>query len=160
VAHPVAFEAVLDRALETVHAAAASTPAFAAGDAGLRLLLSGLHVPRVAGRLSRVPASSGPLNPGGSRIPPETTAKQPRPRARIVIATRAQHEALATLRSLGAAHLGEELAIDDLRRAFRMLAQRLHPDRHPHLTPVARGRLSAQFAEAAGAYRLLTGRSR
>jgi curved DNA-binding protein CbpA len=48
-----------------------------------------------------------------------------------------------------------EIWDDDLRRAYRELARRYHPDRHPHLPAAERTRLAAQFADVTAAYRTL-----
>ena len=47
---------------------------------------------------------------------------------------------------------------DALRRAYRKLAHRYHPDRHPASSPAERARLANLFAEATDHYRLLTRR--
>jgi hypothetical protein len=44
---------------------------------------------------------------------------------------------------------------DALRRAYRTLAHRYHPDRHPASSPAERERLARLFAEATEHYRLL-----
>ena len=43
----------------------------------------------------------------------------------------------------------------DLRGAFRTLARRYHPDRHPNCTPIEKARLSRQFIQLHDAYREL-----
>lgn len=58
------------------------------------------------------------------------------------------------LRVLG---LSEGATLDDVRRAFRELAQRLHPDRHPTASPNERHSLFRRFAEISRAYHTLTG---
>lgn len=56
--------------------------------------------------------------------------------------------------------LGADLPINftraDLRRSFRSLARRYHPDRHPTSTPADRARLAAAFASVSDHYRCLT----
>jgi len=47
---------------------------------------------------------------------------------------------------------------DALRRAYRTLAHRYHPDRHPASSPAERERLGRLFAEATEHYRRLTRR--
>jgi len=54
--------------------------------------------------------------------------------------------------------LDEARTPDDLRRAYRTLAHRYHPDRHPTSSPAERERLARLFAEATEHYRLLTRR--
>ena len=47
---------------------------------------------------------------------------------------------------------------DELRRAYRTLARRYHPDRHHGCSPAERERLAHLFAEATEYYRMLAGR--
>jgi hypothetical protein len=47
---------------------------------------------------------------------------------------------------------------DALRRAYRTLARRYHPDRHQGCSPAEREQLARLFAEATEHYRLLTRR--
>ena len=47
---------------------------------------------------------------------------------------------------------------DALRRAYRKLARRYHPDHHQSCSPAERERLARLFAEATDHYRLLSGR--
>ncbi|HEV8396721.1 MAG TPA: DnaJ domain-containing protein [Vicinamibacterales bacterium] len=47
---------------------------------------------------------------------------------------------------------------DALRRAYRALARRYHPDRHQGCSPAEREQLARLFAEATQHYRLLTRR--
>jgi hypothetical protein len=54
--------------------------------------------------------------------------------------------------------LDEARTPDALRRAYRTLAHRYHPDRHPASSPAERERLARLFAEATEHYRLLTRR--
>lgn len=58
------------------------------------------------------------------------------------------------LRVLG---LAEGATRDDVRRAFRELAQKLHPDRHPTADAGERHSLFRRFAEISRAYHILTG---
>lgn len=58
------------------------------------------------------------------------------------------------LRVLG---LPEGATPDDIRRAFRELAQKHHPDRHPAASADERHRLFRSFAEISKAYHTLTG---
>jgi hypothetical protein len=46
-------------------------------------------------------------------------------------------------------------AADDIRRAYRQLARRLHPDLHPDATDEERRSLSVRFAQVSEAYRTL-----
>lgn len=58
------------------------------------------------------------------------------------------------LRVLG---LSPGATAEDIRKAFREMAQKLHPDRHPNATADERHRLFRQFAEISRAYHSLTG---
>ncbi|MFO0678116.1 MAG: J domain-containing protein [Polyangiaceae bacterium] len=46
---------------------------------------------------------------------------------------------------------------DDVRRAYRELVRRFHPDLHPRATPAERKILEARLAEVSDAYRVLAG---
>ena len=70
--------------------------------------------------------------------------------------TAAQTGALAVLRALGADILTDDYADADLKSAFRALARRFHPDRHPGSSDGERARLARSFASACDAYRTLT----
>jgi len=65
-----------------------------------------------------------------------------------------ERRALAALNRLGAG-LDEAPSSDTLRRAFRRLAHRYHPDRHPGSSPEESARLARLFAEATAHYRVL-----
>ena len=62
--------------------------------------------------------------------------------------------ALAALNDLGAG-LDDRVSSEDVRRAFRRLAHRYHPDRHPGSSRAEQERLSRLFAEMTDHYRLL-----
>jgi DnaJ-class molecular chaperone len=61
------------------------------------------------------------------------------------------------LRTAGATNLDETFAPASLKQAFRHLALRYHPDRHPGCTDRERRRLAAAFAGVHEAYRALLG---
>lgn len=61
---------------------------------------------------------------------------------------------LAALNALGAG-LDECLSPSTLRRAYRRLARRYHPDRHPGSGAAEQQRLARAFAEATEHYRVL-----
>lgn len=70
--------------------------------------------------------------------------------SRMLPASRPRDGALAVL------GLKEDASREDIRRAFRELAQEHHPDRHPHADEAARQRLFRRFAEISRAYHALT----
>ncbi len=67
----------------------------------------------------------------------------------------AEQTALQTLVNLGAS-LDGAFTARELRTAFRALAQRYHPDRHPGANDAERMRLGATFAELTSAYGVLS----
>jgi hypothetical protein len=70
--------------------------------------------------------------------------------------TPAQTHALDTLCALGAGLLSDTYTDAELKSAFRVLARRFHPDRHPGSSDAERARLARAFASACDAYRTLT----
>ena len=62
--------------------------------------------------------------------------------------------ALVALNDLGA-DLGDNLSLSTLRRAFRRLARRYHPDRHPGSSAGEQERMARVFVEATEHYRVL-----
>lgn len=76
-----------------------------------------------------------------------------RPRGQAQASTK-EHPKTGALKVLG---LGVGATTDDVRRAFRELAQKLHPDRHPGASTDERQRLFREFAEISRAYHTLTG---
>lgn len=64
----------------------------------------------------------------------------------------------AQLTSLERQTLDGAPTADALRRAYRALAHRYHPDRHPASSPAERERLARLFAEATEHYRRLSAR--
>jgi hypothetical protein len=93
-------------------------------------------------RLARPPIATPRPQPGSDR-----------PRARRVLTER-QQDALATLNTLGAG-LAPDFTARELRSAFRTLARRYHPDRHPGGTPHEAAQLSRLFADVTTSYRRL-----
>jgi hypothetical protein len=86
------------------------------------------------------------------RPTPRCAPPPPPPQPRRL--SKRQHQALDDLNTLGAS-LDITFTADDLRRAFRTLAHRYHPDRHPRTTCDEQARLAAQFRRAHDAYRIL-----
>jgi curved DNA-binding protein CbpA len=70
---------------------------------------------------------------------------------------RPDHAAEPSPRARAARLLGisEDAGGDEVRRAFRRAALRLHPDRHPHAPTAERKRLERAFTEVTRACRLL-----
>jgi len=100
----------------------------------------------------RSAASSGLTERAGlAEAQPPSAVRQP---ARTLNA--AQQQALDTLIALGA-ELHADFTARELRREYRLLARRIHPDRH-HAgagTECEQQRLSRQFAMASDSYRRL-----
>ena len=74
-----------------------------------------------------------------------------RPARALTIADR---HALDALNALGA-RLSPDFTAEELRREYRRLAHRVHPDRHHDRSEAERQRLSRQFGEATDHYRRL-----
>ena len=70
------------------------------------------------------------------------------------VLTDAQSRALETLRELGAV-LAADFTLVELRREYRRLARRVHPDSHPGSSRMEAERLSRQFVSATDAYQRL-----
>jgi preprotein translocase subunit Sec63 len=79
----------------------------------------------------------------------EVTPPPPRRPKRSLSARHLQ--ALDALVGLGA-RIAADFTNDELRRAFRGLALRYHPDRHPTTDDGEKARLSGLFAQACDAY--------
>lgn len=114
--------------------------------------------PEPAAAPSAAPASRGE-SPGrtstGTPAPPAPVAP-PRPTfvpARRVL-TVAEQRALDRLLLLGA-RLDDQFSADELRREYRKLALRLHPDRHATAPAADRATLAEAFARATASYRCL-----
>jgi hypothetical protein len=90
---------------------------------------------------------------------PWTTVYAARPEAQPSRPARtlslAQRQALDVLRSVGGATLADDFTDAELKSAFRALARRFHPDRHPESADGERARLARTFGRIAEAYRLL-----
>jgi hypothetical protein len=79
---------------------------------------------------------------------------RPTPERRTQFSAR-EMRSLTALNALGAG-LDENLSARSLKRAFRQLAHRYHPDRHPGSSAAEQRRLARLFAEATEHYRVLT----
>jgi hypothetical protein len=82
-----------------------------------------------------------------------THAQAPSPKKPARLSAR-DMRSLAALNDLGAG-LGNDLSSSSLRRAFRQLARRYHPDRHPGSSTAEQQRLARLFAAATEHYRVL-----
>jgi hypothetical protein len=76
------------------------------------------------------------------------------PTTRKIALSPLERRALVALNDLGAG-LGESPSPSTLRRAFKRLARRYHPDRHPGSSAAEQERLARVFVEATGHYRVL-----
>jgi|WetSurMetagenome_2_1015567.scaffolds.fasta_scaffold754509_1 hypothetical protein len=72
--------------------------------------------------------------------------------------TTAQRTALDCLRDLGACTLPDDFTDAEAKRAFRLLARRYHPDRHPEADTAQRLHLAREFDRLTHAYRQLLSR--
>lgn len=150
----VDFARVLDETLEDARRAAAARPAvplpggFWMRNPGLGFELAGGTVPPVR-HLHRFHLAGGPRL--GSVVRP-----RPPGAPRLVrIGSAEQREAAEVFERLGGPRLGPVVFEDALRRAYRVLARRWHPDAHPACRPDERRRLTSAFAELTAAYRRL-----
>jgi hypothetical protein len=90
-----------------------------------------------------------------TRVAPHRWTAPPRVRTHLSRQlTAEQQTALSALVGLGA-RLDERFTPRDLRSAFRSLALRYHPDRHPDSTPAELARLTALFATISTHHRCL-----
>jgi hypothetical protein len=87
---------------------------------------------------------------GGGHV--RTTRQRLRRLSRL---TPEQHVALGDLQTLGAS-LGVDFTRDELRSAFRALARRYHPDRHPDAVEATKAELSVLFRRLRAAYTVLS----
>lgn len=83
----------------------------------------------------------------------DDTPRPPRPDHRF---TSVEALAFGRFATLGGA-LARNFSAGDLRREYRLLAQRYHPDRHTAAAALERETLAARFAEVTACYRCLRG---
>lgn len=102
-------------------------------------------------RCSRVAWVSSAYGRPVARVRPEPARPAPR-------LSSAQRAALECLRGFGAG-LDEACSDDELKSAFRNLALRFHPDRHPQVADGDREYLASAFGRITEAYRVLAPRS-
>lgn len=84
--------------------------------------------------------------------PREERSERPRTVSRML--TVVERRALETLVQHGAC-LTPAFSAVDLRREYRRLARRLHPDAHPECTAAELAQMSAQFAVVSSSYQVL-----
>ena len=107
---------------------------------------------------SGAPAFEPPRrNPFTDAPPPREDCRasfqEPTPAPKVKLGLRGMR-ALAGLNALGAG-LDDTLTLNTLRRAFRQLAHRYHPDRHQGCSVAEQGQLARTLAEATEHYRVL-----
>ena len=105
------------------------------------------------------PAAGGalrpPLQPGAAaRVAPPAPVPAPVALAPVRRLSAREEGALRGLVALGA-DLDAQFTAEQLRRAFRILARRYHPDGHPDIDAPAKARLSRTFADLADHHRCL-----
>jgi hypothetical protein len=161
----VSFEDVLDRTLQggeaAVSAARGVDPGVTTATAFGFFLLGDRD--RVGAAVTPRPRPHRPVQPeeaprpsvahtpcGGGNV--RTTSQRLR---RLSCLTPEQHVALGDLQALGAS-LGVDFTRDELRSAFRALARRYHPDRHPDAVEAAKAELSVLFRRLRAAYTVLS----
>ena len=99
-----------------------------------------------------IPAAPRPVPPVRDKTPAEAAPRKPRRVPHRL--NPAQQRALRELLACGA-ELHDDFTADDLRRTFRSLAQRYHPDRHPGAGVDEHRRLATTFARVNDGYREL-----
>jgi hypothetical protein len=99
-----------------------------------------------------IPAGPRPMPPVREKTRAEDAPRKPRRVPHRL--TQAQQAALRELLACGA-ELHDDFTADDLRRTFRSLAQRYHPDRHPGAGADEHRRLATTFARVNDGYREL-----
>jgi hypothetical protein len=158
----VDFERILNEKLAATRPLTTAPPAvpiLPASDPGLWFLALGWRrspSPLMAGaRIASYKCPwTPPMSPSGCATGDSHSGTRSRWRRRRALGAPGRR-ALDQLRRCGAIDLGEDFTTDELRRAYRVLAKRYHPDRHPGATELERARLAEAFAEVTSAYRHL-----
>ena len=101
-----------------------------------------------AARFARADAGTGTPRPRPMPLPTPRVSRTLTP---------PQRAALDALRQAGACELSGGCSEADLKRAFRRLARRLHPDAHPWADGSAASELAAAFGRVREAYETLLG---
>ncbi|HEY3381741.1 MAG TPA: J domain-containing protein [Vicinamibacterales bacterium] len=108
--------------------------------------------------LSGFTADAGRLSsqPGRPTWFPAYEPPQP-PRRPVRHLSATEQQALDCLRGMGAQSLHADFTDAEVKSAFRALARKFHPDRHPGSGDQERARLARAFASVCDAYRTLAG---
>jgi hypothetical protein len=131
---------------ETTYPRGTARPVFLFGDVSSGFTAGPQPAPKPRPRMS---SSASPWTAVYAARP----EAQPRP---VRTLTAGEKAALDVLRSLGCVTLVNDFTDAELKTAFRFLALRFHPDRHPGSTDEERAELARTFARIAEAYRTLT----
>jgi hypothetical protein len=156
-----AFDDVLDETLRSLdHAAGTARPQTFINptDPGVQLLLAGGVVYAHVRHPYALPSPERPPD-RLQQAPQAPWASQSRFHPTLRVSTPREREAVLTLERLGV-HVGAGTTLADLKRGYRALARRFHPDVHPQVSGQERGRLESLFAEASQAYRVLVAAAR
>jgi hypothetical protein len=102
----------------------------------------------------RVGPAAGP-HTGPPVAAPQRPMRPDKPRVILAIANMQQRQALAEFVEAGIAPDARQVALDDLKAAYRTLARTYHPDRHLGASEPVRAHCGARFARIAAAYSLL-----
>jgi len=151
-----AFVEVLDEVL-TDPAGATSTTAQPGTNPSARIASTPIYAYTPYQTPNRFWTAPGPYESAAAAEFARHSAPAAKPRAEARAKRRlkpVEESALQTFLRLGGAIDGN-FTSKELRSTFRALAQRYHPDRHPHVTDAERSRLGSTFAELTSAYDVL-----
>jgi hypothetical protein len=101
-------------------------------------------------------AASFVVEPAPEQPAVSRTVRPARPSVVVRIQNMQQRLALAEFAEAGLPRDARDVALDDLKQAFRTLARAYHPDRHPADSEHARACHAARFGRIAAAYEILT----